>query len=68
MPWRPRGGGGGVDVNMYSTVTSALGGDGGERRAPAAVFPADGLSTQCTEVWVGPSEWVRNLWPKHLEA
>ena len=43
---------GGVEVQLYSFMTTAL--EGGERHAPAALYPRERPGTHCTGGWVGP--------------
>jgi len=44
----------GVEVQLYSFLTTALEGVRCQRYAAAALYPQERLGTHCTESWVGP--------------
>jgi len=48
MPWRPNGG---VEVQLYISLTSDLDGVGGQRHAPAALPPIKKPDTHCEGGW-----------------
>ena len=44
----------GVEVQLYSFLTTALEGVRGQRHAPAGLYPRERPGTHCTGGWVGP--------------
>jgi len=45
---------GGVELWLYSFVTTVMEGVRGQRHAPAALYPRERPGTHCTGGWVGP--------------
>jgi len=51
---RPHGSRGGVEVHLYSFMTSALDGGGWYSSLPGRLYPRKKTGTHCTGGWVGP--------------
>ena len=43
-----------VEVQLYSSMTTALEGVSGQQHAPAVLYPQERPSTHCTGGWVDP--------------
>ena len=51
--YRPYGPIGGVEVHLYSFLTTVLEGERSQRHAPAAYYPREKPGAHCTGGWVG---------------